>query len=333
MRVWELAETNGIESLRQAERPDPSAGEGEVVLLMKAASLNYRDLLIAKGQYPDLRLPLIPLSDGAGTVLSVGKNVSRVKPGDRVAGIFNQNWITGESPRKALALGGDRNGVLAQQIVLPQEGVVRIPDGLSFEEAATLPCAGVTAWTALMVSGGLKPGETVLIQGTGGVSLFALQFAKMAGARTIVTSSSDRKLERVRSLGADAVINYRTTPDWDREALRLTGGLGVDHVIEVGGAETLPRSLGSVRPNGHIAVICVLSGGTAQIPLFPMLAKQVRLQGIYVGSRSYFERMNEAIVQNTLKPVIDRTFSFGEAPDAFRYMESGDHAGKIVLRF
>jgi NADPH:quinone reductase-like Zn-dependent oxidoreductase len=333
MRVYELAETNGIESLKQAERPDPSPGEGEVVLLMKAASLNYRDLLVAKGQYPNLRLPLVPLSDGAGIVLAVGENVSRVKPGDRVAGIFNQNWIAGESPRQALALGGDRDGVLAQQVVLPQDGVVRIPGHLSFEEASTLPCAGVTAWNALMVSGGLKPGETVLIQGTGGVSLFALQFAQMAGARTIVTSSSDRKLERVRSLGADAVINYRTTPDWDREALRLTGGLGVDHVVEVGGAETLPRSLGAVRPNGHIAVIGVLSGGSAQIPLFPMLVKQVRLQGIYVGSRLFFERMNDAISQNTLKPIIDRTFSFEEAPDAFRYMESGDHSGKIVLRF
>lgn len=291
---------------------------------VKAASLNYRDLLVVKGSYPNLRLPLVPLSDGAGTVLSTG---------DRVAGIFHQNWISGALPPHPLSLGGDRDGMLSRKVLLPQSGIVAIPDHLSFEEAATLPCAGVTAWNPLMVQGGLRPGESVLIQGTGGVALFALQFAKMAGARALVTSSSDRKIERARALGADSVIDLRSTPDWEKEVLRLTGGRGADHVVDLGGADTLPRSIHAARPGGHIALIGVLSGGTAPLPLFPVLAKQLRLKGVYVGSREIFEQMNEAVSFNRLRPVIDRTFPFGEVPDAFRFMESGQHAGKICLRF
>lgn len=333
MNLFEIREPGTADALRPARREPPVPGPKEVVVGIRSASLNYRDLLILHGHYPNLRLPLIPLSDGAGTVISAGPGVTRVSVGDRVAGIFNQAWIDGSPPRRPLALGGDRDGVLAEQVLLPEDGVVRIPDALSFEEAATLPCAAVTAWNALFVSGRLKPGQTVLVQGTGGVSLFALQFAKMAGARVILLSSSDRKLEKALGLGADAGINYRIHPDWEKEVLEKTGGEGVDHVIEVGGAQTLARSLAATRPQGHVAVIGVLSGGQAALPVFPLLSKQLSLSGVYVGSRAHFERMLEAIVQNGLHPVIDRVLPFGEASEAFRILEEGDFTGKICLRF
>ncbi len=333
MKVFEIREPGTITSLRPATRKNPVPGPGQVAIEMRAASLNYRDLLILKGQYPNLRLPLIPLSDGAGTVIATGPGVSRVGVGDRVAGIFNQNWIDGPPPRRALALGGDRDGMLTEQVLLPEEGVVKIPSVLSFEEAATLPCAAVTAWNALFVQGDLRPGQTVLVLGTGGVSLFALQFAKMAGARVIVTSSSDSKLEKAARLGADAGINYRSRAEWDKEVLERTDGEGVDHVIEVGGAGTLSRSLACTRPGGHVAVIGVLSGGQAEIPVFPLLSKQLILKGVYVGSRAHFEAMLGAIVQNHLHPVIDRVLPFPEAHEAFRVMEEGNFTGKICLRF
>ena len=222
MKVFEIRDPGTPGALRPTDREEPVPGPGEVLIEIRAASLNYRDLLILRGHYPNLRLPLIPLSDGAGTVVATGPGVSRVKIGDRVAGTFHQNWIDGPPPRHAIALGGDRDGVLAERVLLPEEGLVRIPDSLSFEEAATLPCAAVTAWNALFVQGSLRPGERVLVQGTGGVSLFALQFAKMAGAEVIVTSSSDQKLEKAARLGADSGINYRTFPEWDREVLSRT---------------------------------------------------------------------------------------------------------------
>lgn len=333
MKVFEIREPGTITGLRPATRENPVPGPGQVAIEMRAASLNYRDLLILKGQYPNLKLPLIPLSDGAGTVIATGPGVSRVGVGDRVAGIFNQNWIDGPPPRRALALGGDRDGMLTEQVLLPEEGVVKIPSVLSFEEAATLPCAAVTAWNALFVQGDLRPGQTVLVLGTGGVSLFALQFAKMAGARVIVTSSSDSKLEKAARLGADAGINYRSRPEWDKEVLERTDGEGVDHVVEVGGAGTLSRSLACTRPGGHVAVIGVLSGGQAEIPVFPLLSKQLSLKGVYVGSRAHFEAMLGAIVQNGLHPVIDRVLPFPEAHEAFRVMEEGNFTGKICLRF
>lgn len=333
MRVYELRDKNGLDALALTERKDPVPGPEQVLIQMRAASLNYRDLLVLGGLYPDMRLPLVPLSDGVGTVIAVGEKVTRVKPGDRVAPVFDQNWLLGEPPEKSLSLGGQTDGVLAQQLVLPQDGVVRVPEHLTDEEAATLPCAAVTAWNALMVRGTLKPGETVLVQGTGGVSLFAMQFARMAGARVIITSSSDEKLERARHLGADEVINYKRTPDWDREALGLTGGKGVDHVVEVGGPATLPRSLNAVRVNGHISLIGILSGAGVEISMFPMLIKQIHLQGIYVGNRLMFEQMNNAIAHHKLKPVIDRVFPFEEAPEAFRYLNKGGHVGKVCIRF
>lgn len=279
-----------------------------------------------------VKAPLVPLSDGAGEVMSVGPGVTRVKPGDRVAAIFMQDWIEGPpDDRKAnSALGGSVDGVMAEQVCLNAEGLVHFPAHLSFEEAAALPCAAVTAWHALFRSRALKPGESVLVQGTGGVSLFALQFAKMAGARVIATSSSDAKLQRVQQMGADAVVNYKTTPGWDKPVRSLTQGVGVDHVIEVGGAGTLPLSSRAVRRGGHIALIGVLAGKAEFDPRLMML-KGVRLQGIYVGSREMFEEMNCAISISKMRPVIDRVFAFGQLHEAFRYMESGAHFGKICV--
>jgi NADPH:quinone reductase-like Zn-dependent oxidoreductase len=334
MRAYRIHDFAGLEAFRREELPTPKPGPGQALVRIHATSLNYRDLLVAKGLYSrNLPLPLVPLSDGAGEVAEVGPGVTRVKPGDRVAPIFMQAWIEGgptEEKAKS-AQGGAIDGVLAEFVVLGQDGLVPVPDHLSFEEAAALPCAAVTAWHALFGEGSIKPGDTVLVQGTGGVSLFALQFARMAGARVIATSSSDEKLERVRELGASDGINYKTTPDWDRRARELTGGRGVDHVVEVGGAGTLPRSLNAVRMGGRISQIGILSGAGAVNPI-PILMKNVHVQGIFVGSRAMFEDMNRAIGWNQLRPVVDRVFDFDEARDALRHLESGGHFGKIVIR-
>ncbi|MCK9587917.1 MAG: NAD(P)-dependent alcohol dehydrogenase [Terrimicrobiaceae bacterium] len=273
------------------------------------------------------------MSDGIGSVLAVGGKVTRVKPGDRVAGIFDQNWLAGEIPESSLTLGGSMDGVLAQQIVLHQDGVTPVPEHLTDEEAAALPCAAVTAWNALMVQGELKPGATVLVQGTGGVSLFALQFALLGGARVIVLSSSDEKLERARQLGAHELINYKQTPDWDKEARSRTGGQGVDRVIEVGGPETLHRSLNAVRTEGQISLVGILSGASTEIFIPSILTRQICLKGVYVGSRRTFEQMNAAISLHKLRPVVDRVFPFEEAVEALRYMKKGGYFGKIAVRF
>jgi NADPH:quinone reductase-like Zn-dependent oxidoreductase len=277
--------------------------------------------------------PLVPLSDGAGEVIAVGDGVTRVKAGDRVAAIFMQGWIDGppEDAKAATALGGGIDGMLAEKVCLNAEGLVRFPEHLSFEEAAALPCAAVTAWHSLFDSGGLRPGQTVLVQGSGGVSLFGLQFAKQAGARVIATTSGrGGREERLQSLGADAVINYRTTPDWDRAVRDLTDGVGVDHILEVGGAGTLPLSLRSIRRGGHIAVIGVLAGGGEIDPRF-IFVKQARIQGIYVGSRHMFEQMNRAIAAAGMRPVIDRVFALGDVRAAYEYLESGAHVGKVCI--
>ncbi len=323
----------GIEGLSFDDVPDPAPGPGQVLIKMRAWSLNYRDLLVVRGVYsPKLKFPFQILSDGVGEVTAVGAGVTRVKPGDRVAGTFMQAWREGEPSleKSATALGGAIPGVAAQYVVLDSEGVVIVPSHLSDEEAATLPCAAVTAWHALAASGHLAAGETILVQGTGGVSIFALQFAQMFGARVIATSSSDKKLERVLKLGASDGINYKTTAEWGRKARELTGRVGVDHVVEVGGAGTLAQSLEAVRIGGRISLIGVLTGGTVN-PV-PILMKNITVQGIYVGSREMFEAMNNAIALNGLKPVIDRVFPFSELPDALRHMESGAHFGKIVLK-
>jgi NADPH:quinone reductase-like Zn-dependent oxidoreductase len=289
-----------------------------------------------KGIYrPDAKFPAVPLSDGAGEVIEIGENVTRWKVGDRVCPIFMQGWLGGaltrEKARTALG-GGDLDGVLREYGAFDENGLVRVPEHLSYEEAATLPCTAVTAWHALVEFGNLKAGEAVLTLGTGGVSTFAVQLAKLHGARVIATSSSDEKIARVRELGADDTINYKSTPDWDREVFRLTDKVGVDHVVEVGGAGTLPRSLNAVRMGGSIAVIGALAGGNGVDPV-RILMKSVRLQGIFVGSREMFENMNRAVALNALKPVIDRTFPFEEAREALDYMDSGSHFGKIVLKF
>jgi NADPH:quinone reductase-like Zn-dependent oxidoreductase len=335
MKAVELRDTFGIDSLAVVDRPEPRPGHGQVLLKMRAFSLNYRDLLMVRGQYnPKLRLPLVPLSDGVGAVAAVGDGVSRVKVGDRVAGLFMQDWLAGEltdeKARTSLG-GGGMDGVLAEYVVLKQDGVIPVPAHLTDEEAATLPCAALTAWNALFAAGRLKPGETVLTQGTGGVSLFAVQFARLAGARVLATSSSDAKLERVRQLGASDGINYKTTPDWEEKARERTGGVGVDQVVEVGGAGTLGKSLRAVRTGGTISLIGVLSGG-GQVNPMPILMKSARVQGIYVGSREMFEAMNRAIARDGLRPVVDRVFPMAEVKEALRYLESGSHFGKVCLR-
>jgi NADPH:quinone reductase-like Zn-dependent oxidoreductase len=334
MKAYELQNSFGIDSLAVVERPQPRPGPGQVLVRMRAWSLNYRDLLVVKGQYnPKLRFPFTPLSDGAGEVAEVGEGVTPVKPGERVAGAFMPAWVGGaltEGKSKS-ALGGGAPGVLAEYVVLDAEGVVPVPAHLSDEEAATLPCAAVTAWHALVPEGHVKAGDVVLVQGTGGVSLFALQFARLCGARVIATSSSDEKLKRVRELGASDGINYQTTPDWDKKARELTGD-GVDHVVEVGGAGTLGRSLKAVRMGGRVSMIGVLTGGSAEVTVLPILMKGVRVQGIYVGSREMFEAMNRAISLHGLRPVVDRVFPFSEVKEAMRYMESGAHFGKVVIR-
>jgi NADPH:quinone reductase-like Zn-dependent oxidoreductase len=334
MKAYRLREFAGPDGIRLEELPSPTPGPGEVLVRIRAVSLNYRDLMISRGVYnPRLRLPLIPLSDGAGEVAVTGAGVTRFKPGDRIAASFMPAWVGGQldDSKARSALGGDADGVLAEEVVLPQEGLVRIPEHLGFEEAATLPCAAVTAWHALVVGGSIKPGDTILTLGTGGVSIFALQFARLAGARVIATSSHDGKLERLGEFGASELINYKTTLEWDKRVRELTGGVGVDQIVEVGGAGTLSRSLRAIRLGGYIALIGVLSG-LGEVNPMPILMKSVRVQGIFVGSRSMFEAMNQAIQVNQLHPVIDRVFEFADAVAAIKHMESGNHFGKVVIR-
>jgi NADPH:quinone reductase-like Zn-dependent oxidoreductase len=334
MKLYQLQNNQGLDSLTLIERPDPQPGYGQVVVRVRATSLNYRDLIIGKGQNPAIAFPVIPMSDGAGEVVAIGEGVTRVKVGDRVAGTFFQDWQAGEITSQIMksALGGELDGMLAEYVVLHQNGVVILPDHLSYEEGATLPCAAVTAWHGLVSKGNLKAGDTVLILGTGGVSVFALQFGKLHDARTIVTSSSDAKLEQAKALGADELINYKTHPDWEAEVYRLTNKVGVDHVVEVGGAGTLEKSIKAVRYGGRISLIGVLTGFGGEINPWLLLAKSVALQGIYVGSREMFEAMNRAIAQAQLKPVIDRAFPFTEARVAYDYLQSGSHFGKVVIR-
>jgi len=336
MRAYEIQNKFGLESLVQVERPDPSAGPYQAVIKMRAASLNYRDLLTVEGKYnPRLRLPLVPLSDGVGEVVAVGEGVTRVKPGDRVAANFSQKWLGGEPARAKLgaSLGGPLDGMLTEYRALHEEGLVHVPGHLTDEEAATLPCAAVTAWNSLINMGGLSTGETVLVQGTGGVSIFALQFAKLAGARVIVTSSSDEKLERAKKLGADFGVNYTTTPDWDKRAKELTAGIGVDHIVEVGGAGTFGKSLRAIKIGGHIGLIGNLSGNATEVNLVQILMQNLRIQGVMVGSRDTFESMNRAVALHEMRPVIDRVFAFDEARQAFEHMASGSHFGKICIKF
>ena len=333
MKFWTVP-AFGIDSLAQHEAPIPKPGPGQVVLEVHACSLNYRDLMVVLGKYnPKLRMPRVPLSDGAGLVQSVGAGVTAWQPGDRVAAIFMQQWLEGRpsADKYRGALGGDIDGMASQYVLLDQAGLVRIPEYLSLAEAATLPCAGVTAWTALHKSGPISSGSTVLIQGTGGVSIFALQLAKAMGARVLGTSSSDAKLDRARALGLNEGLNYKATPDWAKWAQSQTGGDGVDLVLDVGGAGTFNQSLQAARIGGSVAQIGILaqSDERAELPL--ILRKQLHVQGIYVGSRADFNDLNRALETSQLRPVIDREFAFDEFPEALRTMESASHFGKLVV--
>ncbi|MDX1580622.1 MAG: NAD(P)-dependent alcohol dehydrogenase [Alphaproteobacteria bacterium] len=335
MRVW-LSDEPGHENLMIEERPIPKPGPGEVLLKMKAGSLNYRDTIVVKNQYaaPTSR-PIVPLSDGCGEVAAIGEGVTRVKEGDRVAPLFFQDWMSG--PRKneyvLTALGGGIDGCLAEYMCLREQGVVKVPKHLTDQEVATLPCAALTAWNTLNCTGDLKAGDLVVCQGTGGVSIFALQFAKMAGAEVVVTSSSDEKLQQAEKLGADHLINYKENPKWGSKVMEITDGRGADIVVEVGGPGTMGESLKALRTNGFIGVIGVLTGQSGEVATVAIMGKSARVQGISVGSRDWFEDMCRAININQLKPVISDTFGFDDAKSAFETMQSQSHFGKIVIDY
>jgi NADPH:quinone reductase-like Zn-dependent oxidoreductase len=337
MRAYQLPKSGaGIEALARVERPDPQKPvHRQVLVRVRACSLNFRDLGIVRGSY---RMPVrdnvIPLSDGAGEVVEVGSGVRHFKAGDRVAGNFFQRWPGGEPApdTHASALGGGIDGMLAQYALLEEDGVVKIPAHLSLEEGATLPCAAVTVWHAMVEHANLKAGDTVLLQGTGGVSIFGLQFARAMGIAAIVTSSSDDKLKRAKGLGAAHGINYKTNPDWDKAAVEFTGGRGVDHVVEVGGAATLTRSFHAIRVGGKITLIGGLSGGASELNPGLIFARRANVQGISVGSTQMFMAMNRAIEVSAIKPVIDKVFGFDDAQAAYQHMASGAHFGKIVIR-
>ena len=337
MKVVEIAGSFGLENLRLTSRETPEPGPGEVRIKMLAASLNYRDLLMVNGAYnPRQPLPLIPCSDGVGVVESVGKGVDRVAPGDRVMPCFAPRWIAGAPTRDRLhhTLGGPVDGTLAEYMVLSQEEVVHAPEYLTDAECSTLPCAALTAWSALVTQYGLSAGEWVLTQGTGGVSLFALQLAKAHGATVVITSSSDEKLEQARALGADHTINYREDPTWGKTARGMSPDKrGIDHIVEVGGGDTLEQSLRAVKFGGHISMIGVLSGVMTDLNLIPILMQNLRIQGVIVGHRDGFEAMNAAMTAHHIRPVISHTFGLDEVHEAFDVMAQGGHFGKIVITF
>lgn len=328
MKVYEVVQgSTSIDGLVRSERAQPEPGPSEVLVRVRAASLNFRDIAVVRGKYigGPLTQNTIPLSDGAGEVAAVGADVQDFAVGDRVVATFAQ----GDS---SAALGSPLDGMLTEYRCLDASGVLPIPADLSFEEAATLPCAAVTAWNALTEGKAIRPGDTVLTLGTGGVSLFALQLARMAGARVIITSSSDEKLERARALGADETINYKREPDWERAVLDLTGGQGADHVVELGGAGTLPRSYQAVGPRGEISLIGVLTLPDGDLSPYALMFKGATLRGIFVGDKSLFMGLNRAIEVNGLKPVIDTVFDFDDAVEAYNYLRSAQHFGKVVIR-
>ena len=333
-RAYEIQGSFGLDHLVLCERKQASPGPGEVLLRMRACSLNYRDLMMIEGHYnPRQALPLVPLSDGVGEVVEVGEGVSELTVGERVMPIFAEAWHEGAPDRRKLAtaLGGPLPGVLCEHRITPAAAVVRVPAHLRDVEAATLPCAAVTAWSALIRHGMIRPGDKVLLQGTGGVSIFALQFALLAGAEVLITSSSDAKLERARKLGAAHTINYRKDPNWGKTAREWAGGEGVDHVVEVGGAGTLKNSLRAVRPGASISVVGVLFGVQEPLLITPILMHQIRLQGIHVGSRSTFVQMCRAIESHKIHPVVDSTFAFDEIRPALEHLRAGLHFGKVVI--
>ncbi len=334
MKAYELKAVTGLDSITRTERETPRPGPGQALIRMKAWSLNFRDTLVARGSYGGPpRAGLIPLSDGAGEIAEIGAGVTHVAVGDRVAGIFMQNWLAGDITAESgnSALGGAIDGMLAEYVVLSQDGVVKVPAHLTWAEAASLPCAAVTAWNALVREARVKAGDTVVLLGTGGVSMIGLQFAKLHGARCIVTSSSDEKLEQAKSLGADALINYRSRPDWEKAVLEHTDGRGADIVIEVGGVGTFDKSLASLKPGGRMCLIGVLTGVSGQVNTAAILRRHLRVHGIYVGSREMFEEMNRAISVSGIRPPVGSCFDFEEARAAYDHMLAGAHFGKVVI--
>jgi NADPH:quinone reductase-like Zn-dependent oxidoreductase len=335
MKVYELQDTTGLAGLKLVDKPIPQPGIGQVLVRIRAVTLNYRDLLTVKGGYGSRqKLPLIPLSDGAGVVEAVGPMVQHLKVGDRVIGSFFENWLGGNPTKEKLdgALGGSADGVLAEYRVFRQEALVLTPPHLTDEEAASLPCAALTAWSAVVKLGGIRPGDVVLTQGTGGVSLFALQFAKMSGAQVIATSSSDEKIQRLNELGADQTVNYASVPEWGKFARDITKSRGVDLVVEVGGVGTLNESIRATRIGGSIALIGVLAGPAKDNTRLPLIVmQQQRIQGVTVGSVEDLQTMVDAIALNKMHPVVDRVFAFADAKEAFAHMSSGKHFGKVAI--
>ena len=331
-RLVRLKAPGGLENLKLVEEDHPEPRPGELLVRIRASSLNFHDDMVVLGKIPcaDGR---IPLTDGAGEVIAVGDDVDEFKVGDNVVSTFFPYWLGGEmtSATRRDVPGDSVDGYAREYACMPAHAFTKAPTGYTHAEAATLPCAGVTAWRGLVVCGQVKPGDTVLILGTGGVSLFALQFAKAAGARVIATSSSEEKLEKLKRLGADNVINYKAVPDWGQKAKDLTDGRGVDHVIEVGGPGTLAQSIKACRTGGHIALIGVLTGFAGEVALPEIFVRQIRISGIFVGSRADQEDMIRAITANRLKPVIDRSFPLQEIVAAFKYYESQKHFGKVCL--
>lgn len=335
MRAWEIIKGGGVDTLNLAARDTPEPGPGQVRVKMNANSINYRDLTTIEDPVSrKLPFPTVPNSDGAGVISAVGEG-SECSVGDRVTSCFFEDWTAGEISAAAMAsaLGGARQGVLAEEVILPAHGVIATPGHLTDAEAATLPCAALTAWHALTLPRPLMAGETVLLLGTGGVSVFAQQFCAIMGAKTIVTSSSDDKLAKMKALGATQTINYRTTPDWDAAVLDLTGGVGVDRVVEVGGPGTFDKSVNAVRVGGIVGLIGILTGIAGQATPTAIMRKSVTVRGIYVGSRAMFADMNAAIEAHGLKPVIDQTFGFEDAKAAYHTMREAGHFGKLVIDF
>jgi len=334
MKVYQIVSDGGIDALALNEIDVPKPGPNEVLIQIKASSINYRDLSTIENPVPrGIPFPRIPNSDGAGEVVEVGSEVTRFKTGDRVCGIFFQDWIDGELTEldTQKMLGGTAEGMLGEYRVVPEHGLVLTPPHLTDVEAATLPCAALTAWNSMVEAGGVTTGSTVLLLGTGGVSVVAQQICNMLGARTVVTSSSDAKLARIRDLGAWQTINYRSNPDWDREVLDVTRGQGVDHTVEVGGAGTLQKSMNSTRFSGSLGIIGILTGG--EVDPLAILRRSLRLTGIYVGSRRMFENMNRAISAHEMHPVVDATYSFENARQAYHDMRAANHFGKLVITF
>jgi NADPH:quinone reductase-like Zn-dependent oxidoreductase len=335
MKAYQIIAGEGVDAIELADRPAPTASPDDVLIDVKACSINFRDLGVIRGASGAALKPIgnVPFSDGAGVVSAVGTNVTNYKPGDKVIPAFMPWHLDGPltAEKQAGSLGGAVDGMLQEQIALPASGVVAMPDHMSFEEASTMPCAAVTAWYAIFVGGSIKPGDTVLLLGTGGVSVFALQFAKMVGARVIITSSDNAKLDRARALGADETINYRENPDWHEAVLELTNGLGADLAVEVGGPGTLNKTLQAVRFSGTISIMGVLTGYSDPVDTVQILRKNIKLQGVYVASVAVMRDMMAAVALNRLTPIVDKVFPFEQAREAIKFQESGQHFGKVVV--